>query len=301
MAGIQLNPNVKQRPNWFLAPSGRYILDARVYIFHEYPTSTFGCAIGLGPRTVQQDCILNFNTLSGRKVTAIFDGMGGLIDGDRASRIAAQTFQTALISQGYINHINVHEKLQQSIATASSMVEKEVPGGGSTIVAYLIIDHILYVAHLGDSRLTVFRKNADDIYMPFAITCDHSDIQEAYVNNKPIEERKENTLFSCVGLYPLAPQMVDTRMVKLVNNNVQLVNYRGRTHLKFVHRYSQCVKLEKGDIVIAYSDGFLEQEMMIALNEKKRGLDATDLAQTILSYRDRLAYDNMAITVEVIQ
>ncbi|MBN2056893.1 Stp1/IreP family PP2C-type Ser/Thr phosphatase [bacterium] len=154
-------------------------------------------------RSVNQDA---YHCDPKRKLFVVADGMGGHKAGETASRMAIE----AVVN--YLQHLEVDEKtpteveldeLQQlsealkvAIETANLAIyqkaqeSSEFRGMGTTVVACLIIDESLIVAHVGDSRL--YRLRNGELSQ---MTKDHSRVQELIDMEKLTEEQAR--------LYPL--------------------------------------------------------------------------------------------------
>ena len=95
-------------------------------------------------------------------LAVIADGMGGYEGGQEASRLAVETVrhvyddnfgggpQETLISGLLAAHENIHRYAAEHV---------EFQGMGTTCTALAIVDHSLYFAHVGDSRLYLVRPN----------------------------------------------------------------------------------------------------------------------------------------------
>ncbi len=105
----------------------------------------------------------------------VADGMGGYNAGEVASRLAVESTVEA------VEEATIHRPtsiLAQGILTANERVylkantEKGMEGMGTTLVACTIMDHCLYVANVGDSRLYVLSDVCRQV------THDHSLVEE---------------------------------------------------------------------------------------------------------------------------
>lgn len=111
----------------------------------------------------------------------VADGMGGHNAGDLASEYTVNIFVNYVECSSLINPISI---LQEAISVANkALIEKskESPafdGMGTTLVTATIIDNILYVANVGDSRLYVLKDKL------IQITKDHSLVEEMVSTGK---------------------------------------------------------------------------------------------------------------------
>ena len=105
----------------------------------------------------------------------VADGMGGHRAGDLASHFTVERFIKAVEESDAENMISI---IDEAVVTANSArmdKEKEsedYKGMGTTLVVATIVDHSLFVANIGDSRLYLI---SDDIHQ---ITRDHSLVEE---------------------------------------------------------------------------------------------------------------------------
>ena len=89
----------------------------------------------------------------------VADGMGGHSNGEMASALAVKQVNAHLISllQAQNSDVPKHEEIEKLLIEAFEIAQKavveEVSGGGTTLTLALVIDHMLYWAHVGDSRL----------------------------------------------------------------------------------------------------------------------------------------------------
>jgi len=109
----------------------------------------------------------------------VADGMGGHSNGEMASALAVKQVNAHLISllQAQNSEIPKLEEIEKLLIEAFEMAQQavveEVSGGGSTLTLALVIDHMLYWAHVGDSRLYLVNfDGAAEI-----LTHDHSLVQ----------------------------------------------------------------------------------------------------------------------------
>lgn len=143
-------------------------------------------------RQLNQDAVFSSTTAVGNlpNLFLVADGMGGHAAGDFASRFTIDN----LVSQiGAASGKNMISLLNESIRTVNSLLLKEanehpeLRGMGTTLVAAVLEDNVLYVANIGDSRLYVI---SDEIRQ---ITRDHSLVEEL-VRRGEIERGSEEYL-----------------------------------------------------------------------------------------------------------
>lgn len=120
---------------------------------------------------------------------AVADGMGGVSGGDFASRLGLQT----LVEEYYArNEATVPARLQEAVSQANRCIFQEAEnhpefyGMGTTMCALLVHGDHGYIAHVGDSRLYLYR---DALYQ---VTEDHSLVAEQ-VRNGYISEDEART------------------------------------------------------------------------------------------------------------
>lgn len=153
----------------------------------EPPQLIVGCAQSVGKqRDHNEDALLtltttltsNYNDVTfGLYIVA--DGMGGHQHGEIASSIAIRTMASYIIQKLYTPLLspkpNPPEKslleiMQEGVQEAHKAITKQVPGGGTTLTAALILGNQMTIVHVGDSRAYLINKNGQFE----ALTRDHS-------------------------------------------------------------------------------------------------------------------------------
>lgn len=118
----------------------------------------------------------------------VCDGMGGSAGGELASKTAVDTILEHFDS--VTEYYTPYKELQAAFARANTKIRQialerpEYEGMGSTAVAALIMDDKLTLAHLGDSRIYLYRNRK-----LFPVTKDHSLVQ-SLVDRKKIKASK---------------------------------------------------------------------------------------------------------------
>lgn len=163
----------------------------------------------------------------------VADGMGGHESGEVASEIAVETIAHAYYR---INGTSADTALKKAIEQANSEIfrraqEEDRQGMGTTVVAAVRIDRMLYIAHVGDSRMYLIR---DGHIKP--LTQDHSMVQEQVAAGilTPEEAEKHpyrNVISRAVGTSPAVEVEVSQ---------------------------SSPLELREGDVVLLCSDGLTE-------------------------------------------
>jgi PPM family protein phosphatase len=97
------------------------------------------------------------------RLAIVADGMGGCEGGQHASRIAVET-----VLDSYRNAASVEDpqqRLLDAFTDANARVQQmslenpSLRGMGTTLTVFAVVDHHLYYAHVGDSRLYLLRDS----------------------------------------------------------------------------------------------------------------------------------------------
>lgn len=139
----------------------------------------------------------------------VADGMGGHQEGERASAIAVQ-----VVADHIIDHIlrpllddrlnepdrmPLADVLRVAVQDANDAVNEQIPEGGTTMTATVILGDLAYVAHVGDSRAYLITDEGME-----QITRDHSLVQRLIeLDQLTVEEAAEhpqrNVLYRAIG------------------------------------------------------------------------------------------------------
>ena len=128
-------------------------------------------------RSMNQDSIFFSDKKIGNlpNLYIVADGMGGHQAGDYASSHAVSWFVDYIKECEYINPITI---IKTGIAKVNDMLLEQsnthshLKGMWTTFVVAVVVDHTMYVANIGDSRLYVMGEEARQI------TLDHSLVEE---------------------------------------------------------------------------------------------------------------------------
>ena len=150
-------------------------------------------------RSMNQDSIFYTDKPVGpiQNLYIVADGMGGHKAGDVASRTAIEA-ATEYVRESEIN--NPVSLLKRAIIYANDKVYKlslsnpdDYAGMGTTFVAAVIDDGIMYVANIGDSRLYIVNNGIRQI------TMDHSLVEEL-IRNGQLDRDEKNIITRALGI-----------------------------------------------------------------------------------------------------
>ncbi len=140
---------------------------------------------------------------------AVADGMGGYLAGEVASRETLKAFEVATHELRHEENCEPISVLAGAVARANSHIYKMAQkneaytGMGTTLTAlYMPGDNTAYTAHIGDSRLYLYRNNTLS-----QITHDHSYVADLVAQGKISDSEafthpKRNMLLQALGVEP---------------------------------------------------------------------------------------------------
>ena len=162
-------------------------------------------------REINEDRYAVIQSLNG-KAWIVCDGMGGSLGGELAAQLAIDALRQALESGEFRN---ASEALSSSIAEANRRIvlRRQNPafsGMGTTVVAALLDENELAIAHAGDSRAYVIRGKEIE-----QLTIDHTYVQELVDRGTLSEEDalhhpQSHVLTRCLGADPRIKVDVNT-------------------------------------------------------------------------------------------
>ncbi len=129
-------------------------------------------------RTTNEDYFLNEKIADNEFLFIVADGMGGHQAGDVASKLASETFFETYRGLRKKNTA-IPASLEQAVRKANTMVFRkaaadiEKRGMGTTFSALVIAGMKAYIAHVGDSRIYLIRRNRIK-----RLTTDHSFVEK---------------------------------------------------------------------------------------------------------------------------
>ncbi|WP_052501596.1 PP2C family protein-serine/threonine phosphatase [Thiomicrospira microaerophila] len=163
--------------------------------------SELASAIHIGGRDEQQDSV-KIHTLNNAHLLVVADGMGGHRGGQLASSIAVDVMVSQFIKENGVPQ-NPQDFLKQTIHLANAEINRQGEQQNikprTTIVVAIIIENQAFWAHVGDSRLYLFKKGVFS-----ERTRDHSVVQMLLDTDQITEEEMgthpdQNRLLQSVG------------------------------------------------------------------------------------------------------
>lgn len=151
-------------------------------------------------RKQNEDCLLVKEYGNGTALLAVADGMGGHAGGECAARIAIDSMERL-----DPDHEDVEEHLTEAIKTANSRMMEissrnmNLRDMGTTLTVALVRNQVVHWAHVGDSRLYLFREKClvqltDDHTYP-GLLCRAGEISKEESRTHPLS----HLLMSCLG------------------------------------------------------------------------------------------------------
>jgi serine/threonine protein phosphatase PrpC len=198
---------------------------------HEPLQLIVGCGQSIGrQREHNEDALFTLSTtLSSQQNNIPFglyivaDGMGGHQYGEVASEIAVRNMASHVIQKLYIPLLNpiptspdesLQEIMQTGVQDAHQAITKQVPGGGTTLTAVLILGDQMTIAHVGDSR--AYHVGNNGLIEP--LTRDHSlvsrlvELGQITIDEAAIHPQR-NVLYRALGQgEPFDPDVKTTQM-----------------------------------------------------------------------------------------
>ncbi|MFM9160365.1 MAG: PP2C family protein-serine/threonine phosphatase, partial [Dolichospermum sp.] len=145
---------------------------------------------------VRQQQLSNTETMI---LGVVADGMGGMSQGELASKIAVKTVLEKPIPNEFKTVEQRNEWLISLFEKANESVANQVRDGGTTLSVILAISKQLMIAHVGDSRIYLLRKgeirqiSEDHSYVALLVAS--GEITEA----ESLEHPDRNVLIKSIG------------------------------------------------------------------------------------------------------
>ncbi len=178
----------------------------------------------------------------------VADGMGGHKAGGLASNLAIETFCKYIEEHKYID-IKTREDitilLKLAIRSANHAIyekskeKEEYTGMGTTMTVATVVENIVYIAHVGDTRLYLLNRISI-----FQATTDHSLVQEmlqqGYISESETKDHPQRHIITrAIGTY--AKVKIDTVMYDLKNVEYMLLCSDGLTGMLNNEQIHECV------------------------------------------------------------
>lgn len=225
-------------------------------------------------REVNQDYVYCNDSCVGAlpNLFIVADGMGGHNAGDFASRFCVETIVSSIINSSEKTVIGLMENAINEAnenLIQQSRQKSDLEGMGTTLVLATVLEHIMYVANIGDSRLYLINDAIKQI------TVDHSLVEEMV---KTGEIKKEEARFH--------PKK---------NIITRAVGANGKVTADFFE-----VGMKKDDIVLLCSDGLTnmvdDSDIFNIVRQNKDNLDVA-VQQLINKANECGGKDNIAIVL----
>ncbi|KPA13565.1 Protein serine/threonine phosphatase-containing protein [Candidatus Magnetomorum sp. HK-1] len=223
-------------------------------------------------RTENQDNMAYLDSHD-RKLFIVADGMGGYAGGKLASTMTVSIIQDIFNNEkGKIPQIFQHAISQANREIFIKAKDSEFKQMGSTVAALAIKENHAYIAHVGDSRIYLFRNGSIK-----RLTKDHSKLQRMIDKGEISSEEaffhpESNVITRCLGAKPIVE--VDAPELPL--------------------------KIQSGDIFLICSDGLCGQICDDKIeNLIKEGGKADDICEKLIDEALNAGGDDN-ITVQVI-
>lgn len=238
----------------------------------------------IGKRETQQDdyylsCVTKINNKK-RVFAVVCDGMGGMADGGKASRLTVKNMAYAYekihndenidFNRFLIEQTNLCDKYVRELKNGSEGIES-----GTTVTSIIIEDNRLYWCSVGDSRIYIKRDN--NLYM---ITRDHnyylilkSLIDKGAVTNQSAEENPQREA---------------------------LISYIGMGGLEIIDSNTIPYYLKDGDVILVCSDGVtktLSKENILSCMYDKDAFSIVNNIMNNIKERDFKTQDNATFVV----
>ncbi len=245
---------------------------------HEYITFGQTSEVGL-VRSNNQDAALSM-FFSSKSVDnhpnfglfVVADGMGGHHDGEKASAIAARIVASNVTNNIYMPMLTkteeaerppITEALVSAVQKANFEVIRQVPDGGTTITAVVLIDDLAHIVHVGDSRAYMMTEDGIE-----QVTRDHSLVQrlielEQLTREEAEHHNQKNVLYRAIGQNESLEVDVMTR--RLPTNSRLLICSDGL--------WGQVEESDLFEISMNTPDPQQASEKLVALANTRGGID----------------------------
>ena len=194
-----------------------------------------------GSRNYQQDRLF---VDENNGIFIVCDGVGGSEDGAKASEIVTNAISDFLIKlDALISVQDIKDAIGQAQVELNKFRKSNPIFGnsGTTLALLVLIDKCAYTAHMGDSKVMLFKRNSSKIWS----TKDHSMVQELFDAGII---KKEEDMFS----HPMKNRITNGLFAR--DSDIQLSI-----------PINELSNIETGDIFIIASDGVFESYLPLEL------------------------------------
>lgn len=210
-------------------------------------------------------------------LAALADGMGGMAQGELASKIAIQTFLENPFNFDINNQENQQQWLLKMFNNANQNINQEVSEGGTTLSVILAVNNQLMISHVGDSRIYLI-KNEEIIQL----SEDHSLVNmlvasEQITYEESLDHPDRNVLIKSLGL----KSVLSAGYVQNLSKNTDKLS----------------LTLEDNDLIILCSDGvwdLITNQEFIELFAHENNLNLA-INKAISIILEKGAFDNATI------
>lgn len=165
------------------------------HLMHPTRRLYFGAARDIGMvRSSNEDTTIVFHSAQQNvqdnpafSLFLVADGAGGHADGEYASTLAGRVIMQTVSEEIYmpmlLQGVNpavaeplppITEVLVDAVHRADTAIRREVPGGGTTLTAAVVIGDLAHIVHVGDSRAYLVTQDEEDGPDIHQLTRDHS-------------------------------------------------------------------------------------------------------------------------------
>jgi|SRR5688572_25300959 PPM family protein phosphatase len=143
----------------------------------------------------------------------VADGMGGHQLGEKASAVTTHVVTANVMQKIYLpllegmdtadaDRPTVSEALTSAVKHANEKVIKQVPEGGTTVTAVVVMGNMAHIAHVGDSRAYLIHNREIE-----QLTRDHSLVQRlielgTITYEESLDHPQRNVLYRAIGQTP---------------------------------------------------------------------------------------------------
>jgi len=184
----------------------------------EPPQLIVGCAQSAGrQRDHNEDALFTLTTTLSSEygnvplgLYIVADGMGGHQHGEIASGIAIRTLASVVVRKLVASLLSLNpsppeqsllEIMQEGVQESHRLITRQVPGGGTTLTAVLILGNQMTLAHVGDSRAYAIGPNGS----MEVLTRDHTLVKRLVeigriTSDEAAIHPQKNVLYRALGL-----------------------------------------------------------------------------------------------------